>query len=80
MQAPPCMISVLCVDDEPAILDIEKEFLEKEGEVHVETVSSASMAMDAFQHHFYDAVVADYLMPEMNGILLFSLPVKDVKR
>jgi PAS domain S-box-containing protein len=72
MQAPPCMISVLCVDDEPAILDIEKEFLEKEGEVHVETVSSASMAIDAFQHHFYDAVVADYLMPEMNGIQLLQ--------
>jgi PAS domain S-box-containing protein len=66
------MISVLCVDDEPALLEIQKEFLEKDKEVHVETASSASMAIDAFQHHFYDAVVADYQMPDMNGIQLLQ--------
>jgi PAS domain S-box-containing protein len=66
------MISVLCVDDEPGLLAMEKELLEKDGDIHVETVGSASMAIAAFQDHFYDAVVADYEMPEMNGIQLLQ--------
>lgn len=66
------MISVLCVDDEPALLEIQKQFLEKDGEVRVETASSASMAIDAFQHHFFDAVVSDYQMPDMDGIQLLQ--------
>jgi PAS domain S-box-containing protein len=62
------MISVLCVDDEREILQLEKISLEKGGEFQVDTAVSASEALGAFQNKFYDAVVADYSMPETDGI------------
>ncbi|MEA2034114.1 MAG: PAS domain S-box protein [Euryarchaeota archaeon] len=62
------MISLLYVDDEPALLDITKIFLEKHGEFRVDTVKSAPEAMQKLQAVSYDAIVSDYEMPEMNGI------------
>ena len=66
------MISLLYVDDEPALLDITKIFLEKGGEFRVETVESAPEAMQKLQAVSYDAIVSDYEMPEMNGIDLLK--------
>lgn len=62
------MISVLYVDDEPALLDIAKLFLEKNGELTVDTVPSAHEAIRQLQHRTYDAIVSDYQMPGMDGI------------
>ncbi|MCK4270782.1 MAG: response regulator, partial [Methanogenium sp.] len=62
------MISLLYVDDEPALLDITKIFLEKHGEFRVDTVESAPEAMQKLQAVSYDAIISDYEMPEMNGI------------
>ena len=62
------MISVLYVDDEPALLEIGKLFLEQEGEFCVTTAGSASEALDNLRHTEYDAIVSDFQMPSMNGI------------
>lgn len=68
--------SVLYVDDEPALLAIVKAFLEHSGALTVETVSSGREALALLGKQDYDAVVADYQMPDMNGIGL----LKEIRR
>jgi PAS domain S-box-containing protein len=62
------MISVLYVDDEEVLLEIGKLFLEKSGQFHVDTVTSAHEALQILKSTSYDAIVSDYQMPEMDGI------------
>jgi PAS domain S-box-containing protein len=66
------MISVLYVDDEPALLELGKLFLERSGQFHVDTVTSAKEAMQKIKSMSYDAIVSDYQMPEMDGIALLK--------
>ncbi len=62
------MISVLYVDDEPALLDIGKTYLEKSGLITVETSNSAADARLRLTECNYDAIISDYQMPVTNGI------------
>jgi PAS domain S-box-containing protein len=62
------MISILYVDDEPALLEIGKLFLENSGITTVDTVTSAPKALLALAKKRYDAIISDYQMPEMDGI------------
>ena len=62
------MFSVLYVDDEPALLEIGRLFLEQSGLFSVDTVTSAPEALLAIGGKGYDAIISDYQMPEMNGI------------
>jgi CheY-like chemotaxis protein len=62
------MISVLYVDDEPALLEIGKLFLERSGTMHVDTLESASEALERIRATQYDAIISDFQMPEMDGI------------
>ncbi|MEI7857672.1 MAG: response regulator [Methanomicrobiales archaeon] len=62
------MITVLYVDDEPALLEIGKLFLEKIGNFSVDTCSSAPEALKLLEHTSFNAVLSDYDMPVMNGI------------
>jgi len=64
----PIPIRVLCVDDEPELLKIAKLFLEREGEYAVDTLPSSTEALEQLDSNQYDAIVADYAMPEMDGI------------
>ncbi len=62
------MINVLYTDDEPALLEIGKLFLEQSGEIQVETAISAIEGLRLLEDHTFDAVVSDYQMPGMDGI------------
>ncbi|MCK4269950.1 MAG: response regulator, partial [Methanogenium sp.] len=62
------MIHTLLVDDEPMLLDIAKLFIERTGEVTVETAESAEEGYGKIKTRDYDIVVSDYEMPGMNGI------------
>ena len=62
------MISVLYVDDEPALLEIGKLFLERNEDFRVDTVTSAAGALAIIGSGKYDVVISDYLMPGLNGI------------
>jgi len=62
------MLSILLVDDEPALLDIAKRFLEKAGSISVITVPSAKEAINRLKKQSFDAIVSDYEMPEMTGV------------
>lgn len=66
------MITVLFVDDEPALLDVSKLYLEKSGEIKVDTCYSAEQALECLRSQTYDAIVSDYEMPGMNGIALLK--------
>ena len=62
------MISVLCVDDDPAYLDITKRYLEEPGALTVTTALSVADALKEMGTNRFDVIVADYQMPVMNGI------------
>ncbi|MEN6395233.1 MAG: PAS domain S-box protein [Methanoregula sp.] len=62
------MIHVLYVDDEPALLDLTRLFLERSGDFSVDTTVSALEATGRLRDRHYDLVISDYQMPEMNGI------------
>jgi len=61
-------ISLLYVDDEPALLELSKRYLERSGNFIVSIASSPLEAIGMLLEHSYDAIISDYEMPEMNGI------------
>ena len=61
-------ILVLYVDDEPALRDIGKLFLERTGHFSVVTIDSASAALAIIKKNHFDAIVSDYQMPGIDGI------------
>lgn len=62
------MIRALCIDDDPALLDISKIFLERDGEIAVEPSTSAIDAMVMLETKHFDVIVCDYQMPKIDGI------------
>jgi len=67
------MISVLLIDDEPALLEITRLFLERFGEIKVETCRSALEALEMLKTRSFDAIVSDYEMPMMDGIVFLKI-------
>ena len=59
---------ILIVDDEAALVDIWKRYLELLGYV-VATKTSCLEALELFRVHpdYFDLVITDYTMPHMNG-------------
>ncbi|MDW5564167.1 MAG: PAS domain S-box protein [Methanomassiliicoccus sp.] len=62
------MIHILYIDDEPALLEIGKVFLESCGKISVDTALSVKDAESLVQHNRYDCIISDYQMPVINGI------------
>jgi PAS domain S-box-containing protein len=62
------MFTILYVDDEPALLEIGKLFLEHDGKFSVDTLESAQEALRILPSRNYDAIISDYQMPGMDGI------------
>lgn len=67
------MISVLFVDDEPALLEITRLYLEKSGSISVETSRSALEALGILKNRQFDVIVSDYEMPLMDGIMFLKI-------
>ncbi|MGA2698882.1 MAG: response regulator, partial [Methanoregula sp.] len=66
------MISALYVDDEPALLELGKIFLERAGDIRVDTVVSALEALVKIHSVPYDIIISDIVMPRMSGIELLE--------
>ena len=64
------MFSLLYVDDEPALLNLGKLFLERAGDFRVTTAISAHEGLGKLAAESFDAVISDYQMPGMDGIAL----------
>ena len=62
------MLRVLYVDDESALLEVGKRFLERGGEFSVTIITSATAALPLLEQEQFDAVISDYQMPKMDGI------------
>jgi PAS domain S-box-containing protein len=62
------MSNVLYVDDEPALLDLGKAFLEKSGHLRVDTAATVEDALHQIKSKKFDAIISDYQMPDMSGI------------
>jgi PAS domain S-box-containing protein len=65
-------LSILYVDDEPALLEIRKLFLERSGDFAVTTCACPLDAIKILSTKHFDAVISDYQMPEMDGIQLLQ--------
>ncbi|MGB8308432.1 MAG: response regulator [Methanoregula sp.] len=62
------MISLLYVDDDSALLDLCRVFLEQEGDISVVTESSVKEALGRLDTGQFDAIISDYQMLEIDGI------------
>ena len=62
------LLSVLLIDDEPALLEVLKPFVERSGEMSVQTCTSATEALNILPEKSFDAIIVDYDMPEITGI------------
>lgn len=62
------MIRVLYVDDDKTLLNIGKLFLERNPEIKVTTDSSSINAFNRLGKEYYNVILSDYEMPEMDGI------------
>lgn len=62
------MLSVLLIDDEPALLEVLRLFAERSHEMSVHTTQSAKEALEILPNNTFDAIVVDYDMPEIDGI------------
>lgn len=69
---------IVIVDDEPMVASALRAFLELETPYDVETFTSPSDALAAVQIAHAHVVVADYMMPEMDGIS-FLKQVREVR-
>ena len=61
------------MDDEDALLDVCKQFLERSGDMTVDTATSATLALQKMSTDGYDAIISDYQMPETDGLKFLKL-------
>jgi PAS domain S-box-containing protein len=62
------MYTVLYIDDEPALLELGKTFLELSGSITVETALSAKEGIQVLEKTAFDCIISDYQMPLMDGL------------
>jgi len=62
------MHSVLIIDDQQDLLDITRQFLERFGDMSVETARSAKEALARLKDRNFDALVVDLDLPDISGI------------
>ena len=62
--------SILVVDDDPAVLESFKAVLEKEPGYVVDTISTSSEALELLDTRYFDVIISDYSMPDLDGITL----------
>jgi len=62
------MHSVLIIDDQQDLLDITRLFLERFGEMSVDTAKSAKEGLAKMKDKLFDALVVDFDLPDISGI------------
>lgn len=75
------MAQILIIDDDPAIGDILKRILSKEGH-SVESVTDGQEGVDLLNGHDFDLAIVDIFMPQKSGLEIIqevNRGSKDVK-
>lgn len=62
------LLSVLYVDDEPVLLSICKQYLERRSDIEVTTAVSVEQALILLETSSFDVILSDYQMPDTDGI------------
>ncbi len=62
------VIRAIYIDDEPALLEVTKVFLEKDGDIDLETSDNGRKALPLIERDSFDVIISDYQMPEMSGL------------
>jgi DNA-binding NtrC family response regulator len=70
------VVTILIVDDEPAVCELLYHWLTSEGYECV-TASSAEMALKLLEDHKFHLVLSDIMMPGMSGVDLLGLVKRD---
>ena len=65
-------ISLLCVDDDLDVLDLLKKHFERRPDFSVFTSASSTEALNLIGQYQFDAIIADYAMPDLDGIGLLK--------
>ncbi|MFY9800801.1 MAG: PAS domain S-box protein [Methanoregula sp.] len=65
-------ISVLCVDDETLLLEVIQDFFNREPGFSITTCTNATDALAQVNTQKFDAILADYGLPDMDGINLLQ--------
>lgn len=60
--------TILVVDDEEMVTSALRSFLQLESAYRVLTFTSPAEALDTTDNEWIDVVIADFMMPEMDGI------------
>jgi PAS domain S-box-containing protein len=61
-------VSVLYVDDEPALLNVSKIYLERRTDISVTIAGSVTEALRLLETCLFDVIISDYQMPGTDGI------------
>lgn len=63
------MYTVVIVEDDPMITELNRRYAEKDGRFTVaQTFSQPRRALDWLRHNAADLVILDFYMPQMNGL------------
>ena len=62
---------ILVVNDEPDVTTMMKMTLERAG-FRVDTFNDPVLALKSYKPHMYDLVILDVIMPEMDGLELYT--------
>ncbi|MFA7695046.1 MAG: response regulator, partial [Methanoregula sp.] len=68
----PQTIAILCIDDENLFLDAFRARLEQETDLAVTTASTTDEALDLLNEQYFDVIISDYAMPDMDGLSLLK--------
>jgi len=61
------MISLLYVDTNSRLQESLKEYLEKDGRIRVDVLSSAADALDLLRNNKFDLIISEYFLPVTDG-------------
>ncbi|HUH78771.1 MAG TPA: response regulator [Methanoregula sp.] len=65
-------VSVLCVDDEPEVLEVFTRLLGREPGFVVQSCATAEEALELLNTQFFDVIISDYALPGLDGVGLLK--------
>ena len=67
------MISILYIDNDPVLLDMAKQFLERDTNSRVDIARNVTEALQLLKNGSVDAIISDHKMPEIDGIYILKI-------